>query len=103
VIAVAATVGIAASSTVLGAVSTSHYAGSGNRTVAVIRLASDSVVRWTATGGSFSMRDPSGRLKVSGKARGGQSFAVRGTFRRVQIRAKGHWTVAFSALPAVKK
>jgi hypothetical protein len=75
-----------------------RYSGSGNRTIATVKLSSDTVVRWTATGGSFSMT--SGRLKVSGKAKSGQSFATRGTFRHVVVHAKGRWTVSFTPLPA---
>ncbi len=78
-----------------------RYAGSGNLTLAVVKVASDSVVHWTASGGSFSM--VSGKLKVSGKAKRGQTFVTRGTYRRVQVRAKGKWTVTFTALPAPKK
>jgi hypothetical protein len=78
-----------------------HYAGSGNRTIATIKLRSDSVVRWTASGGSFSMK--LGKLTVSGKAKSGQSFATRGTYRRVVVRAKGRWTVTFNPLPAPRR
>ncbi len=78
-----------------------RYAGSGSRTLAVVKVASDSVVRSTATGGTFSM--VSGKLKVAGKAKSGQTFVTRGTYRQVQVRAKGKWSVTFTALPAPRK
>jgi hypothetical protein len=78
-----------------------HYAGSGNGTITTVKLRSDSVVRWTASGGSFSIT--LGRQKVSGKAKSGQSFATRGTYRRVVVRARGRWTVTFTALPASRR
>jgi hypothetical protein len=92
---------VVAVATAAGASLPLRYAGTGNRTLAVVKVGSDSVVRWTASGGSFSM--VAGRLKVSGKAKSGQTFVTRGTYRRVQVRAKGKWTVTFTALPVPKK
>jgi hypothetical protein len=92
---------VVAVATAAGAGLPLRYAGSGNRTLPVVEVGSDSVVRWTASGGSFSM--VSGRLKVSGKAASGQTFVTRGTYRRVQVRAKGRWTVTFTPLPIPKR
>ena len=92
---------VVAVATAAGATVSLRYAGSGNRTLAVVKVASDAVVRWTASGGTFSM--VSGKLKVSGKGKSGQTFVTRGTYRQVKIRAKGRWTVTFTALPAPTK
>lgn len=77
-----------------------HWSGTGNRRLGTIRLAKDSVVRWTSSAGSFSLTDRSGRLKIGGRAKSGAGFAVRRTYRAVRVRAKGRWTLTIAPLPA---
>jgi hypothetical protein len=80
-----------------------HWAGNGNRVLGTVKLTTDSVVQWTSAGRSFTLSDRSGKLKVMGKAKAGQSFAVRRTYRLVRVRAKGRWTLTITPLPAPKK
>lgn len=79
-----------------------HWSGTGNTSLGTVKLTYDGVVRWTASGGRFALTDRSGKLKVSGRAKSGQSFVVRRTYRGVRVRAKGHWTLTISPLPAPK-
>jgi hypothetical protein len=80
-----------------------RWAAKGNRALGTVRLTSDSVVRWTDATGSFSLRDAAGHLKASSSTRGGQTFAARGTFRKVTVRAKGSWTLTITPLPAAHR
>jgi hypothetical protein len=100
-IAIAIAIAAIAAPAAVATVASVHYSGNGNRTIATVKLPSDSVVRWTASGGSFAMTV--GKVKVSGRAKAGQSFATRGTYRRVAVRAKGKWTVTFTPLPGAKR
>ena len=68
-----------------------------------VKLARTSTVRWSSSGRRFALTDSSGKLKVSGKAKSGQTFAARGTYRGVRVRAKGRWTLTIKPLPAPKK
>lgn len=87
----------------LRAATAKHWAGNGNRLLGTVKLTTDSVVQWTSAGKSFSLSDRTGKLKVTGKAKTGSSFAVRKTYRGVRVRAKGRWTLTITPLPAPKK
>ena len=63
----------------------------------------DSVVRWTSSESRFSLTDRSAKLKVSGRAKSGQTFVVRRTYRGVRVRAAGRWTLTIAPLPAPKR
>jgi hypothetical protein len=80
-----------------------RWAAKGNLSLGTVKLTSDSVVRWTDATGSFSLRDASGHLKASSGKKGGQTFAARGTFRKVTVRAKGSWTLTITPLPAAHR
>jgi hypothetical protein len=80
-----------------------RWAARGNRSLGTVKVAADSVVRWTDATGSFSVRDASGRLKASSRTKGGETFVARGTFRQVTVRAKGSWTLTITPLPVANR
>jgi hypothetical protein len=103
VVGVAGTATATAAAKTKPASTTKHWSGTGNRSLGTVKLTTDSVVRWTSSGKSFSLTDRSKKLKISGRAASGQSFAVRRTYRGVRVTAKGRWTLSIAPLPAPKK
>jgi hypothetical protein len=81
---------------------TLHWSGTGNRTLGTVKVARDAAVRWTSGGRRFELTDRSRKLRISGRARSGQSFVARRTYRGVRVRAKGTWTFTLTPLPAPK-
>lgn len=82
---------------------TKRWSGTGNRSLGTVKLTRDSVVRWTSSGARFSLTDRSGKLKISGRTKAGQSFAVRRTYRGVRVASRGRWTLQIAPLPAPKR
>lgn len=62
-----------------------------------LELKRNAVVRWTVTGMRFRLSDPSGRLRVSGGARG-QTFAPKGKYPRARVTADGRWRLKVELL-----
>jgi hypothetical protein len=80
-----------------------HWSGKGSKTLGTVVIARTSVVKWTSTGKLFSLTDKAKKIKkVSGKARSGQSFIAKGTYRVVRVIAKGRWTLTVTPLPLPK-
>jgi hypothetical protein len=77
------------------------FSGTGDRLIGSLSLERNAVVRWTvAGGGAFTVRDATGRLKISGHGSSGQSFAASGDYRSVKVTASGRWTLSFASLGA---
>jgi hypothetical protein len=75
------------------------YSGNGSKALP-LELERNAVLRWTVTGGTrFRLGDPSGRLKISGGARG-QTFAQAGTYPRARVTADGKWRLKIELLAA---
>jgi hypothetical protein len=77
---------------------TQRFAGTGDKVLGTVKLDRNSVVRWTVSGSSFELRDGSGKLKISGKDKTGQSFAAGGSYSSVKVSASGRWTLSFTSL-----
>jgi hypothetical protein len=77
---------------------TQRFSGDGDRTLGTVKLARSAVVRWTASGGHFELRDGAGKLKISGAGKTGQSFAAAGSYSAVKVTASGRWTLSFTSL-----
>jgi hypothetical protein len=78
---------------------TKNYSGDGSEPLA-LELKRNAVLRWTVTGGTrFRLSDPSGRLKISGSARG-QTFAAAGKYPRARVTADGKWRLTVELLAA---
>jgi len=101
-IAVGAATGAAPAKTTPASSRPLHWSGTGNRTLGTVKIARDSAVRWTSGGGRFEVTDRSRELRISGRAKSGQSFVVRRTYRGVRVRAAGRWTLTLTPLPAPK-
>jgi hypothetical protein len=74
------------------------FSGDGDRSIGTIALTRSAVVRWTVSGGSFSVTDASGKLRITGKATSGQTFAAAGKYPSSKVSASGHWTLTFRSL-----
>ncbi len=75
------------------------FSGRGDRSLGTVVLKRTSVVRWTSTGKRFAVTAGSKKLNISGRRRSGQSFAAKGTYRNVKVKARGRWTLTFNPLP----
>lgn len=75
---------------------TKNYSGDGSKSLA-LDLKRNAVLRWTVSGERFRLSDASGRLKVSGGARG-QSFAAKGKYPRARVTADGKWRLTVELL-----
>jgi hypothetical protein len=74
------------------------YSGDGSGPLP-LELKRSAVLRWTASGKRFRLTDPSGRLRITGGARG-QTFAPAGKYPRARVTADGKWRLTVELLAA---
>lgn len=76
-----------------------HFSGDGGKTLRPFTLKRSATLRWTATGGLFSIFDsidklgsPNAGVPVNSQASHGSTFLKSGR-HAFQINAVGHWTI----------
>jgi hypothetical protein len=74
-----------------------EYVGSGNRRIATITVSRESMLRWHASGGSFSMKnspEDAQSIAISSHAPSGETPIEPGTYHQVEVTASGEWSFA---------
>ncbi|HEX8065916.1 MAG TPA: hypothetical protein VF520_05270 [Thermoleophilaceae bacterium] len=69
------------------------FSGNGGKNLGRVKVATDSVLRWTNDGDVFQIFDDEGGLFVNSQAHEGDTAVAAGTYTNVQINAIGNWTI----------